>query len=653
MYKVYLFCFCQLLICLCATAQIMLNKDSLLRLLPSVGEDTAAVDFYISLGQQYENNESERAKYYYRKARDISQKIDYPPGIIRYINNYTYVLNLQGRYDSSLLLNLEGVELARQTNDSLNLAKTLVNTGTSYRNLSRLEEAVKYYEEGKRILEKYMDDAMAASLADILQLLYKELKQYDKAISYGKHAVDYFRRTDNKLLLAFSLSNLALSYINKQEFSQGLTCLNETLTLAEEIKDTAIITTCLLNLGDIYLKLGEYDKMEPYFKKAYSLNEKLNRMEEKVIILRSLSLVEMSKRNYKLAKEFAEQSLTLAKKNSFLSEQQKTLETLSSIYYALHNMPEAEKHLQQAKLIADSILNETITRNTIETEKLFELEKMELTISRLESEKEVQRLTIKQKNTFNGILIGGLASLVIIALLAMRNYRHKQQLQLQRIAELEIEKQLAATEAVLEGEEQERSRLARDLHDGLGGMLSGIKFSFNTMKGNLIMTPENAQAFERSMDMLDSSIKEMRRVAHNLMPEVLIRYGLDKALKDYTAEINKSGVIKVIYQSMGMEKRKMDNSAELTLYRVVQELINNAIKHAAASEVLVQVFSENDKLVVNVEDNGTGINTSELEKTAGMGWRNIRSRVDLLKGKIDIHSSAGKGTAINLEFTEI
>lgn len=104
---------------------------------------------------------------------------------------------------------------------------------------------------------------------------------------------------------------------------------------------------------------------------------------------------------------------------------------------------------------------------------------------------------------------------------------------------------------------------------------------------------------------------------------------------------------------MGMEKRKMDNSAELTLYRVVQELINNAIKHAAASEVLVQVFSENDKLVVNVEDNGTGINTSELEKTAGMGWRNIRSRVDLLKGKIDIHSSAGKGTAINLEFTEI
>ena len=112
--------------------------------------------------------------------------------------------------------------------------------------------------------------------------------------------------------------------------------------------------------------------------------------------------------------------------------------------------------------------------------------------------------------------------MLIISLLLIRNYKNKQELQQRRITELETEKQLTATEDVLKGEEKERTRLAKDLHDGLGGMLSGIKHSLNAMKGNLVMTPENHQAFERSMDMLDSSIREMRRVAHNMMPEALV-----------------------------------------------------------------------------------------------------------------------------------
>jgi len=152
------------------------------------------------------------------------------------------------------------------------------------------------------------------------------------------------------------------------------------------------------------------------------------------------------------------------------------------------------------------------------------------------------------------------------------------------------------------------------------------------------------------MDMLDSSIQEMRRVAHNMMPEVLVRYGLDKALKDYTAEINKAGLVKVVYQSMGMENEVMEKSTALAIYRIVQELLNNVIKHAQATEALVQLFSENGKLVVNVEDNGKGFDTKLSEEKGGMGWRNIRSRAELLNGKIDLQSSPEKGTAVNMEF---
>src|SRR6185312_7790505 len=160
-------------------------------------------------------------------------------------------------------------------------------------------------------------------------------------------------------------------------------------------------------------------------------------------------------------------------------------------------------------------------------------------------------------------LIGSTLALLVISLLSYRNYKHRQTLQQAKIDELETEKKLTATEAVLKGEEQERTRLAKDLHDGLGGMLSGIKYSFQTMKGNLIMTPENVQAFERSMDMLDSSIKEMRRVAHNMMPEALVKFGLDTALKDFCNDINQSGALQVNYQSIGMENAKIEQTTAI------------------------------------------------------------------------------------------
>ncbi|WP_449439560.1 sensor histidine kinase [Pedobacter steynii] len=236
-------------------------------------------------------------------------------------------------------------------------------------------------------------------------------------------------------------------------------------------------------------------------------------------------------------------------------------------------------------------------------------------------------------------------------MLVYRNYKHRQNLQQAKIDELETEKQLTATEAVLKGEEQERTRLAKDLHDGLGGMLSGIKFSLSTMKENLIMTPDNAHAFERSIDMLDSSIQEMRRVAHNMMPEILVKYGLDTALKEFCAEVDRSSVLHVNYQSVGMQEADITQTTSVTIYRIIQELLNNAIKHANAKNVLVQVHqSEQEKLLaVTVEDDGNGFDTSLLKQANGMGWSNIQNRVEFLKGKIDVQSGPGKGTSVMIE----
>jgi two-component system, NarL family, sensor kinase len=186
-----------------------------------------------------------------------------------------------------------------------------------------------------------------------------------------------------------------------------------------------------------------------------------------------------------------------------------------------------------------------------------------------------------------------------------------------------LQQQLFVTAAMLKSEEQERIRLAKDLHDGLGGMLSGIKYSFTCIKGNMALTPDNAQAFERNMYMLDSSIKEMRRVAHNMMPEALVKFGLDSALKDFCNDIQQSTLLNMSYQSMGLQNINLDQMVAITVYRIVQELVNNTLKHAVAKTAIVQLTKKSTQLFLTVEDDGKGFDTAIINKPTSMGWCNI------------------------------
>ena len=163
------------------------------------------------------------------------------------------------------------------------------------------------------------------------------------------------------------------------------------------------------------------------------------------------------------------------------------------------------------------------------------------------------------------------------------------------------------------------------------------------------MTPDNQQAFERSMDMLDSSIKEMRRVAHNMMPEALVKFGLDTALKDFCNDINQSGALQVNYQPIGMENAVIEQTTAITIYRIVQELINNTMKHAAAKTAIVQVTRSGGQLTITVEDDGAGFDTAILKQSKGIGWSNIQNRVDFLKGTLDVRSEKEKGTSVHIE----
>ena len=625
-----------------AHTQELLNKDSLLQLLLKAKEDSSKVLLLIQIGQQYEGSEPEKAKQFYRESLNLSRKIGYRLGEIKFAANYTYVLNMQGHYDSSLQINLESVKVAKQLNDKEYIFKTLFNTGTSYRLLEDYESALKIYLEAYPLVVAFNDNELTGQALDIIQGLYTELKQFRKSINYGIQSVASLRKADNPVLLAMAISNLGMNYSNLRNFDSALLCYQEALALSQQAGDKYIESAAYLNIGDTYLKSFQFNKTGEYYKKALLLSKELGSFASQTIAYRGLAYYYLSSREYNLAQQYADSSLRLAEQLHSKSEMHKTYTLLSNLAMSKEDLKQSEWYAMKATEMADSLLNETIQKNTVEMEKKYETALKDKQIL-------LQKADILNKTTWNYLLIGGAVTMLLLFLLSYGNYKHRQKLQQQRISELETEKQLAATEAVLKGEDQERTRLAKDLHDGLGGMLSGIKYSFSTMKGNLVMTPENALAFERSMDMLDSSIREMRRVAHNMMPEALIKFGLDTALKDFCKDVNQSGALKVAYQSIGIDGLELEQTKAITIYRIVQELLNNTMKHAAATQALVQVIRNNGLITVTVEDDGKGFNSAILKQSKGIGWSNIQNRVEFLNGKWDVHSEPGQGTSVHIE----
>ena len=168
----------------------------------------------------------------------------------------------------------------------------------------------------------------------------------------------------------------------------------------------------------------------------------------------------------------------------------------------------------------------------------------------------------------------------------------------------------------------------------------------STMKGNVFLSDDNARSFENVIVQLDQSIAELRRVSHNMMPEALIKYGLKEAVENYCENLNMSGKIKVQLQTYGMDAR-MEQSAEIVIYRIIQELLNNVIKHAEAGTVLIQLARQDDRFNLTVEDDGKGFNVSEERHGAGLA--NIKARVDYLNGTMDVVSAKGEGTSVHIE----
>ena len=533
--------------------------------------------------------------------------------------------------------------------------------------VSNYEKATDLYNKAISISEKNnFNDVLSLSFNG-LGSVYNNLDQRPTAITYYKKGLAIAEKNNfkegiglNKFELAGTIRVLKvssdLSTMNQDSLQLKFKYFNESIKMWEALGDTIRMIRSNIQTGESYANYELFDsafskmaiaknylsnpKFERYFLDYYFTSGK--------VYVRKATASNNNRADLLQAINYLNLSYPLAVKYNETNYRMWYYDWMNISYKRLNDYKTAYGYKIQYDDLDDSLTGEENFKKIADVQHKFDNEKKENELLTTKAEN-------KQKSYLNKILIASGIGILLFSLLGYRNFKNKQkvfsqqqQIQQQKIAELEKDKQLQAVDAMLRGQEEERSRIAKDLHDGLGGMLSGTKLSFINMKENLVLTPENAIRFDKSLSMLDNTIADLRKVAHNLMPEALVKFGLQEAVRDFCNSIQSSASLKVVYQPLG-QNVKLSNTAEVFTYRIIQELVNNAVKHAEATQIIVQLNFYSNKVSIAVEDDGKGCDVNAPAISKGAGMDNIKYRVQYFNGTIDTVTSAGNGTSVNIE----
>jgi len=522
-------------------------------------------------------------------------------------------------------------------------------------------KATYFFVEAIKIEEKRQDNRRIADLQDDLGRIYQLLENFNKSLQYYSNALYIFEKYKDTLNIANSIRHIGSLYSSREfceartakqkqdDFTTALKYYEKSLYLSTLINNEPSIIADYSSLGRIYNKLAQPQKAIWYLDKSFEYYRKNENWNEITEILYNLGKSYCQLKQYDQSAKCYLQSIDEGNKRHLTQGIQFVYEELAHTYDMAGDYKNARDSYVKYMTIRDSIYNNEKSKQIFELETKYQSEK---------KEKEILSLNLKEKkqNQFISILAFIILTIILLGLYIILKVRTKRiiaeqtvEIKEQKIKELKKEHQLISTQLVLEGEEIERKRIARDLHDGLGGLLSGVKLSFSNIKGNMIIPSKNIKSFDNALDMLDTSIKELRRVAHNMMPEGLVKYGLKDALADFCETLNASVSMKVKFQFFG-EFKRIEQKVEIGAYRIVQELMNNAVKHAEADELIVQMVQEPTRLSLIVQDNGKGFNVDVAKLGNGIGLSSVKTRIDALNGRIDIHSEKGKGSEFTIEF---
>lgn len=501
--------------------------------------------------------------------------------------------------------------------------------------------------------EKANDKGRTASLYSSLGLGFMNLEQYNEAIFYLKKAEEILIKKPKESYRLVSVWNrLAENYLIQDKLGEAKKTLDQlALKINEDVvKDQNGIF--YMNLGLYHHKLKEFKKAIDYFNKGIEVasgpNADYHIEEINMYKLKSLLANKQFNETILLGKQL-EQNQDLIQIDQNKSE---IFRILSAAYAEVNNFTNAYIYLKKKNDVQDKLNKLEIQTKINEYEAKFKNKLQEKELHFLKNEQQEVSLKLKNSKLYTALALAGMTIMLLVVFLIFGYYKNSKKMLLQKEIiheqknkETEKAKQLALTRAILSGQEKERERIAKDLHDSLGGMLSSISTKFSTWDSKFL-GEEGRDEFQKNKEQLDNAISELRNISRSLMPETLLKYGLRVALSDL-CDFYHSQNMKIDFQWYA-QTTEMSLSNQLHIYRIVQELLSNVLKHAKASHVLVQCSENESVFYITVEDNGLGFYTKNKFNN-GMGLLNLEKRVEFLKGKLEITSALNEGTSVNIE----
>lgn len=587
------------------------------------------------------------------KALYISEAINYNRGTAHALNTIGVALQRKGLHDSAIFYFNKSLPITRRTGVRWNLYRLYLNMAASHFNMGKYGPALESFTLALSEMEKGKPEYPSADSIAIycnVGVAWTRLRAFDQAIVALKCSRGIAERVKDTKFLGDIYARIGEAYNLKDNKDSIDTYYSMGLALVRKYHRTGSEIEILNSLAHMALERKNAAEALPYIQEALKILRTDTGINTyyRLHAFHNLGMYYLEQKNYPKAETFLRETLEEVKKTGYRDMIPHMESEVAALYAAKGNYRQAYKHMFHYARLKDTIFEEDRSESLKSWmdsrihEKDNELVSKQLFIAQQENQ-------LQSKNFLVIAIALGTLFLVILFLAFLRSYRNKQKLQQSAFAQLQQEQEISQLKAQVRGEEQERNRLARELHDGIASHLWAIKLNVENLRQQEGGKESGHDGLSAIYQQLEDTTLEVRKTAHNLMPDLLLEDGLAAALASFCERIRKQTELDIDFMEYGIIPR-MDKEIEISIYRMIQELVQNALKHAkGATTLLVQISCTESLLNITVEDNGKGFYENDPESD-GMGLRYLKKRVAALQGHIDVQSVPAKGTTVYIEF---
>ncbi len=571
------------------------SVDSLRKLALNTTDKNILIKTCIELSGKFNLSSLDENIQYARKGLNAASEIKDSVNIAKLFNNLGITFYFKGRFDSAAFYYYKSVDIFSNKNELILLASVYNDLAKMYRKIGPYSRSHDFYNKALNIFTQLKNKDGIATIYNESGVLSEYEGKFEDAVKNYKASLALRKELNDSVGIAYSLNFIAGAYVQEHKFTEAEQYNAEALKIRESLKDSFAIALTYTDFGGIYTAEKKFDKaVESYVKSN--------------VVANSMGYTDLLRNNYT---------------------------ELSYIASETGDFKKALEYFQKAAALKDSLYK---------TENSKQVEELSARYETAEKEKQIQQqhFQITQRNYW----IAGISVFMVLGSLLGYSYYRRFKLKQQTRLQTEILKQQElATKAVIEAEEKERKRIAGDLHDGVGQLMSAARMNLSAIQSSLpFVSDEQKINFKKVVNLIDESCNEVRTVSHNMMPNALLKAGLASAIREFIDKID-AHILKVNLHTEGLNER-IDSNIETVLYRVIQECVNNVIKHANATELDISLVKDIEGISSTIEDNGQGFNSKDLEKFKGIGLKNIQSRIDYLKGTVEWDSNPGNGTVV-------